>query len=405
MAWGNWSRSKSETPGAVVGLDLNATRARAAYGQADGGPPRSLPLEDPHPDLPLVISLEKRAPEVGRSGLGLIRRLPHLVVRDFLPALGQNRTWTAGRHHLDAAGAIALVAERLKPAFAGQHGLAAIVPAYLSMPQVAKLTSALERARLPILGTATLPLAVAATHAPPSTSEGALGWGFGTALVVDIDGHALTWTVLTEDGTNIRVVTTLTLPTLSERVWLDRVLSAVSDRCVRLCRRDPRDSAGAEQALYEQIDAILDPAHLSHAVTFSVRTDHWFQTVSVQPDEMDGFCAALAKATVDGMRQALAQAHTVVPATAPPTVVWVAPGVARLPGMVSALAANLPETSAVRVLQLEAIAHSAHALACAWRHGGLPRGHLDATAPILKAVPDQDLMPPISVTVSARTRK
>jgi len=398
MAWGSWSRSKTETPGAVVGLDLNATRARAAYGPAGGGAPRALPLDDPHPDLPLLISLEKRTPEVGRAGLGLLRRLPHVVVRDFLPALGQNRTWTAGRHHLDAAAAIGLIADRLKPAFAGQHGLAAVIPAYLSMPQVARLTSALERARLPVLGTATLPIAVAAMHIDPDVL-------FGTALVVDIDGHALTWTVLTEDGTHIRVVTTLTLPTLSERIWLDRVLSAVADRCVRLCRRDPRDSATAEQALYEQIDAVLDATHPSHAVTFSVRTDHWFQTVSVQPDEMEAFCAALAKATVDGMRQALAQAHNVVPATAPPTVVWVAPGVARLPGVVSALAANLPETSAVRILQPDAIAHAAHALACAWLRGDLPRGHLDATAPILKPANDPDLMPPASVTISAaRTR-
>src|SRR5262245_20944574 len=156
MAWASWSRNKTESPGAVVGLDLNATRARAAYGQAGGGAPRTLALDDHHPDLPLVISLERRTPEVGRAGLGLIRRLPHLVVHDFLPALGQHRSWSAGRHHLDATGAVALVAERLKPAFAGQHGLATIVPAYLSMPQVAQLTTALERARLATLGTATL---------------------------------------------------------------------------------------------------------------------------------------------------------------------------------------------------------------------------------------------------------
>src|SRR5439155_17792007 len=147
MAWASWSRQKSDAPpGAVVGLDLNASRARAAYGPAGGGPPRTLPLDDPHPDLPLLISLEKRTAEVGRSGLGLIRRLPHLVIRDFLPVLGQNRTWTAGRHNLDAAAALGLVAERLKPAFAGQHALAAVIPAYLSMPQVAQLTSTLERA-------------------------------------------------------------------------------------------------------------------------------------------------------------------------------------------------------------------------------------------------------------------
>jgi len=73
-----------------------------------------------------------------------------------------------------------------------------------------------------------------------------------------------------------------------------------------------------------------------------------------------------------------------VPATAPPGVVWVTHGAARLPGLVTTLAANLPESSAVRVLQAEAVAHAAHALACAWLRGDLPRAHLDATAPIFK---------------------
>src|SRR5262245_41409631 len=188
MAWGSWSRSKPESAhGVVVGLDLNATRVRAAYGPAAGAAPRGLVLDDPHPDLPMVVSLEKRSAEVGRAGVGLVRRLPHLAVRDFLPALGHDRVWTAGRHCLDAAAAVVLVGERLRPALSGQHALAVAVPAYLSLQQVTLLTAALERARLPVLGTATVPVAVVATHADSR---------YGTALVVDADGHALNWTVL-----------------------------------------------------------------------------------------------------------------------------------------------------------------------------------------------------------------
>src|SRR5262245_7076483 len=126
MAWANWSR-KPALPAeaqAVAGLDLNAGRARAAYGPAAGATPRPLLLDDPHPDLPLTISLERRSPEVGRAGFELVRRLPHLVCRDFLPVLGHAREWRAGRHHLDAAAAARLVAERLRPPLAGQHALA-----------------------------------------------------------------------------------------------------------------------------------------------------------------------------------------------------------------------------------------------------------------------------------------
>ncbi len=49
-------------------------------------------------------------------------------------------------------------------------------------------------------------------------------------------------------------------PQLAVRLWKNKLLDAVSDRCVRMCRRDQRDSAEAEQALYEQLDEVLDRA-------------------------------------------------------------------------------------------------------------------------------------------------
>ena len=105
MGWSNWSRKAAGEldTGAVVGLDLTAGRARAVYGPAAGATPRVLPLDDPHADLPLAISLEHRPAVVGRAGAGLVRRLPHLVCRDYLPALGQTREWRGGRHKLDPA--------------------------------------------------------------------------------------------------------------------------------------------------------------------------------------------------------------------------------------------------------------------------------------------------------------
>src|SRR5947209_16809606 len=87
--------------GSVVGLDLTAGRARAVYGPA-GDAARPLPLDDPHPDLPLAISLEGRSAAVGRDGYRLVRSSPHEVCRNYLPALGQPREWRAeiGRAHV-----------------------------------------------------------------------------------------------------------------------------------------------------------------------------------------------------------------------------------------------------------------------------------------------------------------
>jgi hypothetical protein len=386
MGWSNWSARKPDADtGAVVGLDLTAGRARAVYGPVVGATPRPLLLDDPHADLPLAISLEQRTAEVGRPGASLGRRLPHLVCRDYLPALGQQREWRGGRHRLEPASAVTLFANRLRQPLSGQHALAVAVPAYLTVPQVTLLTAALEHAKLPVLGTATAPLALAATADDR----------FGTGIVADADDHALTWTVLATAGETVRVLATLTQPAVGIRAWLDRLLDSVSDRCVRLCRRDPRDSAAAEQDLYEQLDAAL--AHLRPGVPVGlhVRTSQWYQELTVAAEEFEQFCGALARQAVDGMRQALARAHAAVPAMAPPDALWVTADAARLPGLLPALGQQLPEPTAIRPLPTEAVARSAHVLAGRWLRGELSRGHLDAAvsrtataAPIVKpAVP------------------
>src|SRR5262249_38231900 len=116
MGWVNWSRkpngdAKGE-PVRLVGVDLNAGRARAAAERTAKN--RLVRLDAPHPELPLAISLEKRAPEAGRAGLGLRRRLPHLAITNYLPLLGQPHEWTGGRHRLDAAAALGVVMDRLR---------------------------------------------------------------------------------------------------------------------------------------------------------------------------------------------------------------------------------------------------------------------------------------------------
>src|ERR1700739_4689351 len=105
-----------------IGIDLNATRLLAVSGPA-GAPPRPLPVDGAHVDLPMAISLEARKPEVGRAGVALCRRLPHLTRVAFLAHPGEPRTWSAGRHRLDAGKALSLVLERTRPAFKRASGV------------------------------------------------------------------------------------------------------------------------------------------------------------------------------------------------------------------------------------------------------------------------------------------
>src|SRR5947209_17986477 len=114
----------------LIGLDLNATRARAIHGPTSQLP-TALPLVGSQRELPLALSLEERQPLVGWPGASLCRKMPHLACVDFLPWLGHGRTWSAGRHRLDATRALGLVFEHLARILARSEGAAVALPGYL----------------------------------------------------------------------------------------------------------------------------------------------------------------------------------------------------------------------------------------------------------------------------------
>src|SRR5271165_7112632 len=96
----------------LVGLDIDATRARAVSGPAARAP-MPLRLAEPHAALPLALSLQGRQATVGGAALALCRRLPDCACLDFLPHLGSPRVWRYRRHCLDAARALGLVLDHL----------------------------------------------------------------------------------------------------------------------------------------------------------------------------------------------------------------------------------------------------------------------------------------------------
>jgi len=388
--------AKSGKP-TLVGLDLDATRARAVAGDVDG-PALPLLLESLCEGLPLALSLENRHVEVGSPGLALCRRLPHFACFDFLGYLCSDREWAAGRHRLDAARALGLVFEHLRAKLPPHHGVALALPAYLDEGQVELAIATAARARLPVLGVVPAALAAALTaHAEQPWS--------GAALVADADDHALTWSVVQVKGDRARLTAAEAWPLLGLRAWRDRLLDVLADRCVRQSRRDPRDSGDAEQSLYEQIEAILDVCRTGQMAEAAVQTTQWYQNLIVQPGELAAACASLTRRTVDAMTAF----QTATLRSGGTGAVLLTDAVARLPGVAAAIealvapppaapadssddfSAGLLEAMQVEranlyLLAADAPARAAHALAGGWQRRELPPGFVEA-APLLPPAP------------------
>jgi len=397
-----WSRkpAPAHDPSRVVGVDLTATRARAV--SVGGGKVRPVVLDDPAEELLLFLACDRRTPELGRAGYGLVRRMPHAVGSNFLPALGHPKEVRAGRFSFTPDAALELAFAKLKgPVAAESDAVAVVLPAYLTPPQVAKAVAAATRAKFPLKGTASAPLAVAAHRAaillagkpqPEPDKPSPEGWvvplrpaagGPGSVVVIDADEFAMSGAVVAVERDNAKLVASACWPRCSAKAWKDRLLDAVSDRCVRLCRRDPRDSAEAEQALFEQLDDALERARAGQRVNLTVRTAHWYQDLILQPDDLDGYCAALARCSADAVRELIAGLPV------PPRAVWLTQTAGRLPGLGLAVHQNTPEGTAVEVLPGGAVAHAAAALVPRWLAGELPRTHLDTVLPFPSVVSQQ----------------
>lgn len=368
MIWGQRAR-KPAGDEAVVGLDINATRCRAAVGPA-GLPPRAALLDESSEELPLALALDRRPAGVGHVALGHRRRSPHLLCSGFLPLLGEPRTWTAGRQKFDAAAALTAVASAASDRVGPAKTVYAALPAYLTLPQVQFARAALESARLPLAGSCSAPLAAAV----------ATGLRRAVAVFLDADDHASVWSLLLVDARAATVAHSVSLPHFGVRAWVERLMDSAADQCIRLCRRDPRDSAGAEQALEDQIAEYLRPDRADGPLGLSVRTEHWFQNFVFAPDEIARACGGPARVVADGLRQLLDERPGVTP-----DAIYLSAAAARLPGLATLIDVRRPDRAAVERLAINAIEVAAHALAVRRSRADLPALHLDTTLPLVAA--------------------
>ncbi|MBN9517809.1 hypothetical protein J0H58_04695 [bacterium] len=377
----------------VVGIDLTASRLRAV--SVGAGKVRVLVLDDPAEELVLAVACDRRMPEAGHAGAALRRLAPHSVCLGFLHAVGQPREFPAGRHSLTADAALDYAfAKAAAPLAAETEAAALLVPTYLTPAQVARVVALAGKAKLPLKGTASAALAVAAHRASavltgrpvaqPGMTNGDViplrpaATGPGAAVVIDADEAALTAAVVKIERDAAKVVAAAHWPKAGLKGWMDRLVDAVSDRCVRLCRRDPRDSAEAEQALYDQLDAALDRPRTGAPVALSARIGHWFQDLTEPADDFDLHAAALAKWSAEAVREFVSGCG--VPTA--PRVVWLTHAAGRLPGLGRAVHLRAPEGTAVELLPPGAAAHAAAALVPRWVAGDLSRSHLDGTIPL-----------------------
>jgi hypothetical protein len=391
--------NSEETSMSVVGLELNATRARAVYGTGQGAPV-GLNLEDDRRELPTAISLADRSPAVGAAGAALRRKAPHLACLDFLSVLGQKREWVSGRRRLDAAGALSLVFERLYQTFGRAEGVVLTLPTNLNDAQEVQALQLAGKARWPNLGSVPTPTAAA------MAAYERLPWS-GLALVADVDHHALTWSAVAVQADRVQLVQTHVCPHLGLGAWLNRLLNGAAGRCVRMSRRDPRGSGDAEQSLYDQLGRLLaSGGPTGGIVQLNIQTPQWYQNLMLPPDDLADFCAPL-------VRQALTEMQSFASSLAAQgtTAALIATAAAgALPGLTAALedhlqrpaivraplandggdfGANLPldddmTATRVHVLDADAAARGAHDLAGCVLRGELARGRIDA-APLTPA--------------------
>ncbi len=393
----------------LVGLEINATRARAVAGSGRALP-QSLRLDGESEELPLALSLAGRHTEVGRAGAELCRQSPHAACLNFLPHLGDGRLWSSGKHHLDAATALTLVFQHLRTRCSASQAQVVALPAYFNRRQIETVSGLATKVGLK--GRSSVPLATVSTPLAAALAAYADQPWNGIALFADIDDHALTWTAVCADEDEVRVLDTETLPHLSLRVWKDRLLNRIAERCIRQSRRDPRESAAAEQMLYDQLDGVLEACRQGQLVEVVIQSATWCQNLMLRPEDVASCCEPFVQQTMSGMQALLAATET---DGAPQRQILTA-AATRLPGLLAGLAPDfdappaeiVPATDfgealvdepvvpvgpmAFTELTADAPARAAHGLAARLHRGEWQPGHYDVAT--LLPTPELNAGPP-----------
>jgi hypothetical protein len=275
----------------LLGLDLNASRARAVFGP-QGDFPLPTSLEADAAELPMILSMEKSTLQVGRAGLRLVREAPHLACAHFLPHLGEQgplaRTWRANRHRLDADHAFAAFVQHIRPVTKKAKGVVSVIPSYFTRHQIHVLRQHFVKSKVTYLGSLSAALAAALVGYAEQQ------WAHA-AIVVDVDDHAMTLGWIKATDGNAYLIDQRHLLHLGLRAWKERLINALADCCVRQTRLDPRDNPVADQRLYEQLDSLMEGVSQGRIVQLGVQAQSWYQNLIIYPEQAQAYCTTLLR--------------------------------------------------------------------------------------------------------------
>jgi len=391
MFWGR-RVTREMDPTRTIGVELNASIIRSACWGPEGL--RQIPLQPPAEEMPLCVALHQRHLLYGQAAQAVARTMPHAICDNFLPLLGHSQQWRFGRHCLTAESALEAVLVHLRPVWEAQAApLAVAVPTYLSAGQVQGLARLFRRMGCTLRAVLLAPLGVAAAFAPalyshlPSPTQNTsktlvqtnqpardLRQAPITVGIVDVDTFALSAAVVGIAHDTARLLAFSAWPRLGLSAWYNRVLDAVADHCIRLCRRDPRDWPEAEQGLFEQLPYALEQCYAGQPIRWLVRTDEWYQELHMVPEELEGYCAGLAQSAEQVIRQLTQDTNN----SAPPRALWMTSRASRLPGLNRQLQWNKPPGTRLEILSPSAIAQAAATLTAHWPSTEHPM-YLDGT--------------------------
>lgn len=331
-----------------VGLDASASRVAAVGWEQGSAFPLALDPLGPT-ELSLLIRLDVKPLQIGAAAAALVKKSPHAVCGNFLALLGKSREWVGERFRFTPETALAAVFGSLARTLSAEAGTVVLsLPAYLPRGQAQAAFDLATTSGLPVASMVVAPLAVAARRAGwllgeqpakvsdrslPSLSSRVDSANAAGVVIVDVDDYALSASYVSVEPAEVRFHGAAVVSRAAERLWKDRLLEAIADKCIRKCRRDPRDSAEAEQSLWEQLVRGLDGARAGGALSLNIRSEHWYQDLAVSPEELDDWCRNLARLGAESVRDVVEQAN----APWPPRAVWLSDEASRLPGLATAL--------------------------------------------------------------------
>jgi len=289
----------------LVGLDLNATRLRGVASDGQQAPVR-LALEREAVEFPLTLNLEGRTVLAGSAGHKLIRMRPHLACADFLPHLGSTRCWSGPKLRVTAEQALQHCLQALGRRLNRVTSLGLCVPAYLSDAQIHKIQEIFHGVRLPLVGVMRSTLAALLAEWLPDPSAVTQT----PVLVVDVDGHALTWSLIDQQGGRPILLQQQISAALGRMGWVRRLLDGVAGRFIRQSRHDPRESGETEQVLYEQVCQFLVPGSLPSFLPVGVQTSHWSCHLMLPAEDLVAFCGPCLRQAALELDSLLGEAQT-----------------------------------------------------------------------------------------------